>query len=424
MLLIKNGRIVDPGAAIDRAADLFIKDGKLAPLAALPADLQGVEILDASGMVVSPGLVDMHVHFRDPGFLYKEDLLSGAEAAAAGGVTTVACMPNTSPVIDSAEAVRDIIARARKAVVHILPFGAVTIGQKGEALTDAAALKAAGAVGLSDDGMPIMSAAVVRDAMKAASAFGLFISSHCEDAGLVKNFSVNEGAVSEKLGIPGRPAVAEALMAARDAQLALDTGARLHIAHISTAGTVEIVRKAKAAGVRITAETCPQYFTLTEDDILNNGSISKVNPPLRTQKDVEALIAGLADGTIDAIATDHAPHAAHEKALPLREAPSGMVGLETSLALGLTALYHTGRLSMLRLIELMSANPARILGLAEGGLAVGSDADITIFDPAERWTVDPDKFRSKGRNTPFKGKALRGKVKYTIVGGKIVYKGD
>jgi len=424
MLLIKNGRIVDPGTASECTADLFIKDGRIAPLAELPAGLRGVDVLDAGGMIVSPGLVDMHVHFRDPGFLYKEDLISGAEAAAAGGVTTAACMPNTSPVLDSAETVLYVAERAKKAAVRILPFGAVTVGQRGAALTDAAALKSAGAVGLSDDGMPVMSAEIMRNAMLAAKELGLIISSHCEDAELVKNHAVNAGPVSEKLGLPGRPAVAEEIMAARDAILARDTGARVHIAHVSAAGTVDIIRKAKAAGVPITAETCPQYFTLTEDAILDRGAMAKINPPLRSPRDVDAVIAGLSDGTIDAIATDHAPHAAHEKALPLRDAPSGMAGLETSLALSLTALYHTGRLGLMRLLALMSSNPAKILGQKKGALGVGDDADIVIFDPEERWTVDPEKFRSRGRNTPFSGMTLRGRVKYTIVSGKIVYKGD
>jgi len=258
--------------------------------------------------------------------------------------------------------------------------------------------------------------------MKAAARLGTFISSHCEDADLVRNYAVNEGAVSEKFGIPGRPAIAEELMIMRDVMLARETGARLHIAHVSTAGSVEIIRRAKAAGVRVTAETCPQYFTLTENDVLNGGSIYKVNPPLRTEKDVAAIIEGLADGTLDAVATDHAPHAAHEKALPLTEAPSGMVGLETSLALTLTRLYHTGKLSLDRIIELMSVNPAKILGIGKGTLGIGAAADIVVFDPEETWTVDPELFKSKGRNTPFKGMTLRGRVKYTIVGGKIVYK--
>lgn len=424
MLLIKNGRVIDPGSKTDKSIDLFIKDGKIASLDQLPQNGGQVTVLDAAGLIVAPGLVDMHVHFRDPGFLYKEDLMSGAQAAAAGGVTTVACMPNTSPAIDSSDVIADIMSRAKNAPVTILPYGAVTVGQKGIALTDAAALKAAGAVALSDDGIPVMNAALLREAMKAAKALDLLISSHCEDAELVKNYAVNEGAVSEKLGIPGRPAIAEELMVMRDVLLAQETGAKIHIAHVSTAGTVHIIRQAKASGVCITAETCPQYFTLTEDEILTQGAMARVNPPLRRAADVKAILEGLSDGTIDAIATDHAPHSHAEKSLPLTEAPSGMVGLETSLGITLTALYHTGRLALDRVVELMSVKPANILGIGKGRIQIGDDADIVIFDPNETWTVDPEVFKSKGRNTPFKGMALRGKVRYTLASGKIVYKGE
>jgi dihydroorotase len=424
MLLIKNGRMIDPGTKTDKTADLYIKNGRIASLHELPEDPNALAFLDASGCIVAPGLVDVHVHFRDPGFLYKEDLLSGSDAAAAGGITTAACMPNTSPVIDTAEAVADIITRARNASVNILPYAAVTLGQKGQVLTDASILKAAGAAALSDDGMPVMNAALLREAMKTAKALDMLIISHCEDADLVRNYAVNEGAVSEKLGIPGRPAIAEELMVMRDVMLAQETGARVHIAHVSTAGSVEIVRRAKAAGVCVTAETCPQYFTLTENEVLTQGAMARVNPPLRTRKDIEAILEGLIDGTIDAIATDHAPHSTDEKAQPLDKAPSGMVGLETSLSLALTMLCHTGKLPLHRIIELMSANPSRILGIHKGRIDTGADADLVIFDPDEPWIVDPEQFRSKGRNTPFTGMALKGKVKYTIVGGKIVYKGD
>ena len=418
MLLIKNGRMTNNG---DETTDLLIKDGKIVPPDELPDDRQALTVIDARGCILAPGLVDMHVHFRDPGFLYKEDLISGSDAAAAGGVTTVACMPNTSPVIDSAEAVADSISRAIKAPINILTYAAVTLGQKNQALTDAAVLKASGAVALSDDGMPVMNAALLRAAMNAAKKLDMLIISHCEDADLVKNYAVNEGIISEKLGIPGRPAVAEELMVMRDVILARETGARLHIAHVSTAGSVEIIRRAKAAGVLVSAETCPQYFTLTENEVLLQGALAKVNPPLRTSKDVEAIIRGLTDGTIDAIATDHAPHSADEKSLSLEKAPSGMVGLETSLSLALTMLYHTGKLPLGRIIELMSANPSKILGINKGQISIGSDADLVIFDPDEAWTVDPKKFRSKGRNTPFSGMTLRGKVKYTIARGKIVF---
>ncbi|UOO37391.1 dihydroorotase [Oscillospiraceae bacterium CM] len=422
MLLIQNGRVVGFGAQEPSRRDIFINKGKIAPLSDMPKDLRDVTVLDAAGCIVAPGLVDMHVHLRDPGQTDKEDLLSGALAAAAGGVTTVACMPNTSPVIDTADSVRDIVLRAKKAAVNILPYAAVTVGQKGTALSDFAAVKAAGACALSDDGVPVMNAAVLRRAMLEAKNNGLFISSHCEDADLVKNYAVNDGAVSRRLGMPGRPAVAESLMAARDVMLAHETGSRLHIAHVSAAETVHIIRRAKALGISVTAETCPQYFTLTEDEVLRQGALARVNPPLRTETDIEAVIEGLCDGTLDAIATDHAPHLSAEKARPLPDAPSGMVGLETSLALSLTALCHTGRMSVGTLIRLMSENPAKILGLSKGRLDVGSCADVVIFDPDEAWTVDSGRFYSKSRNTPFNGMSVKGRVKYTLVAGEIVFK--
>ncbi len=421
MLLIKNGLVLTPGSGQAEKRDIYVQYGRLAQPGGLPEDLRGAAVLDAAGGIVAPGLVDMHVPFRDPGFLYKEDVFSGARAAAAGGVTTAACMPNTSPVLDSAEAIADLVARAETADITVLPYGAVTIGQKGERITDADALKAAGAVGLSDDGMPVMNAAVLREAMFKAKQAGLMIVSHCEDAFLVRDYAVNDGAAARKLGIPGRPSVAEDILVARDILLALETGARIHIAHVSTAGAVEIIRRAKSAGVRVTAETCPHYFALTEDEVLRRGAMARVNPPLRTQRDVEAVIEGLTDGTIDAIVTDHAPHSAEEKARPLEKAPSGISGLETALAVTLTALYHTGRLPLDEIIRLMSTRPAELLGLSKGRIDAGDDADLVVFDPDAEWTVDPARFRSKGRNTPFAGVRLKGKVKYTIRAGKIVY---
>jgi dihydroorotase len=311
---------------------VILSVGKNAP------HLPDAETIDASGLVVAPGLVDLHVHFRDPGYTYKEDLFSGASAAAAGGVTSVVCKPNTNPVIDSAEAVRSLLKRAENAAVNIYTYAAVSVGELGQELTDPSALKESGAVALSDDGQPVGRAALLRRAMQRAKALGLLISSHCEDAEMVKSFAVNEGRVSKKLGIPGRPAIAEELMVARDIMLAADTGARVHIAHVSTAGSVDIIRRAKAAGIPVTAETCPQYFTLTEEAVLEKGSLARVNPPLRTEADVAAVTEGLCDGTLDAIVTDHAPHSEEEKAQPLIMAPSGMVGLETSLGLALTML--------------------------------------------------------------------------------------
>ena len=420
-LLIQKGRLVDPVGGIGGIMDILIEDGKLAVIG---SDLreQDAQVIDARGLTVCAGLVDMHVHLREPGLEYKEDISTGTAAAARGGITSVACMPNTKPAVDSPEQVRYVLRRAAESCgVRVWPIGAVTVGEKGETLTDGQALKEAGAVALSDDGMPIQNANLMRDALIRAKRLGLTILSHCEDADMVRNYAVNEGRVSRALNLPGRPAIAEELMVMRDAMLSEETGAAVHICHISTAGSVDIVRQFKKKGVHITCETCPQYFTLTEDEVLTQGTMARVNPPLRTRQDVEAIIAGLKDGTIDAIATDHAPHSAQEKAKPLAEAPSGMVGLETSLGATLTALYHTGEMDLSDILKKMTFNPACILGIPKGRLSLGGEADFTIFDPNETWTVDPEQFASKGRNTPFAGRELKGKVKYTIVGGKIVY---
>ena len=420
-LLIQKGRLVDPVGGIGGVMDILIEDGKLAVIG---SDLRerDAQIIDARGLTECAGLVDMHVHLREPGLEYKEDITTGTAAAARGGITSMACMPNTKPAIDSPEEVRYILRRAAESCgVRVWPIGAVTVGEKGETLTDAQALKEAGAVALSDDGVPIQNANLMRDALIRAKRLGLTILSHCEDADMVRNYAVNEGRVSRALDLPGRPAIAEELMVMRDAMLSEETGAAVHICRISTAGSVDIVRQFKKKGVHITCETCPQYFTFTEDEVLTQGSIARVNPPLRTRQDVEAIIAGLKDGTIDAIATDHAPHSAQEKAKPLAEAPSGMVGLETSLGATLTALYHTGEMDLSDILKKMTFNPACILGIPKGRLSLGGEADFTVFDPNEAWTVDPEQFASKGRNTPFAGRELKGKVKYTIVGGKIVY---
>jgi len=419
--LIRQGRLVDPATGIGGVMDILIEDGKIAVIGSTILD-QEAEIIDARGLVVCAGLVDMHVHLREPGFEYKETVETGTAAAAAGGFTAVACMPNTRPATDSPEQIAYVLHKASEACgVRVLPIGAVTVGQKGQELTDFEALKQAGAAALSDDGVPVQNANLVRDALILAKRKGLTVLSHCEDADMVKNYAVNEGKVSRRLRLPGRPAIAEELQVARDAMLAEETGGAVHICHISTAKAVNIVRRYKRRGVAITCETCPQYFTLTEDEVLEKGSMARVNPPLRTRADVEGIIAGLKDGTIDAIVTDHAPHSAEEKARPLPEAPSGMVGLETSLALTLTALYHTGQMSLSDILRKMTVNPSCILRTNGGRVALGGDADLTIFDPDEEWTIDPEQFKSKGRNTPFAGCQVKGKVKYTIVGGKIVY---
>ena len=420
-LLIQKGRLVDPVGGIGGVMDILIEDGKLAVIG---SDLREPEaqVLDARGLTVCAGLVDMHVHLREPGFEYKEDIGTGTAAAARGGFTSVACMPNTRPVLDGPEQIDYVLRRASESCgVRVWPIGAVSKGEKGEELTDFEALKAAGAVALSDDGVPVQSADLMRDALIRCRRQGLTILSHCEDADMVRNYAVNEGRVSRALGLPGRPAVAEELMVMRDAMLAEETGSAVHICHISTAGSVDIVRQFKKKGVHITCETCPQYFTFTEDEVLEQGAMARVNPPLRTKKDVEAIIEGLKDGTIDAIATDHAPHSQEEKARPLAEAPSGMVGLETALGATLTALYHTGEMDLSDILKKMTFNPACILRIPRGRLSLGGDADFTLFDLDQEWTVDPQEFASKGRNTPFAGRTLRGKVRYTIVGGKIVY---
>ncbi|MBT9684463.1 dihydroorotase [Pseudoflavonifractor sp. MCC625] len=420
-LLIQQGRLVDPVSGIGGVMDVLVEDGKIAVLGSDIRDPEA-EVLDARGLTICAGLVDMHVHLRDPGQEYKETIETGTRAAARGGFTSVACMPNTRPAIDCAEQISYVKRKAEEACgVNVWPIGAVSRGEKGEALTDFEELKQAGAVALSDDGMPVQNANLMRDALILAHRQDLTVLSHCEDADMVKNYAVNEGRVSRQLRLPGRPAIAEEIMVARDAMLAEETGAAVHICHISTAKAVAIVRRYKKKGVHITCETCPQYFSLTEDEVLEQGAMARVNPPLRTRADVEAIIEGLKDGTIDAIATDHAPHSAEEKARLLEEAPSGMVGLETALGVTLTYLYHTKHMPLSDILRKMTLNPACILRINKGRLAIGGDADMVIFDPDEEWTVDPEQFASKGRNTPFGGHKLKGKVKYTIVGGKIVY---
>lgn len=421
-LLIKHGRVVDPVSGTVSIQDLYIENGKVVQL---EKDIrqEADQVIDAEGLVVCPGLVDMHVHLRDPGLTYKEDIFTGTAAAAHGGVTSVACMANTDPVVDNPEQIRYVKDKAAQANgVHVYPIAAVSLGMRGEEPSDADALKKAGAIALSDDGCNVDNANLMRDVMIHAKRLELPVLCHCEDTTMVEGRAVNEGSVSRQLWLEGRPAIAEEIMVMRDAMLAEETGAHVHICHVSTAKSVDIIRRMKKRGVAITCETCPQYFTLTEDEILTQGSMARVNPPLRTAKDIKGIIAGLKDGTIDAIATDHAPHSAEEKSRPLTRAPSGMVGLETSLAITLTELYHTGKMKLPEIIKRMTYTPASILHLSsKGRLSLGSDADITIFDPEEVWTIDPEQFASKARNTPFAGREVKGKVKYTIVGGNVIY---
>ena len=420
--LIRAGRVIDPSCERDELCDILVEDGVIAAVGKdLPAD-QADEIIAAAGLVVSPGLVDMHTHMREPGFENKETIATGTAAAAHGGVTSVMAMGNTYPVIDSPERVADIYARAEKdAVVHLYTVGTVSKGMQGKELTDVDGILEQGAVALSDDGVPLMNADLMREALIRLKPSGRAILSHSEDGDMVRAGVMNDGPLARKLGYKGRPAVAEELLLVRDGLLAQDVGGYVHICHVSTAGSVKYIREMKAAGIHITGETCPQYFTLTEDEIEKQGTMAKINPPLRRTADVEAIIEGLKDGTLDCIVTDHAPHTAAEKAKELPKSPSGMVGLETSLALSLTVLHHQLGLPLSFIINKMSTVPAKILQINAGTLQVGAPADIVLFDPDEKWTVDPEDFKSKGRNTPFAGWEVTGRVRRTIVSGKTVY---
>ncbi len=423
-LLIKNGRVVHPVTGTVLLQDILAENGRVG-LLERGLDCEADQVIDASGLMVAPGLVDMHVHLRDPGLTYKEDIFTGCAAAARGGVTSLACMANTSPAVDCPEQVKYVKDRAAQANgVSVYPIAALSMGLRGEEPTDAEALKAAGAVALSDDGNNVDNANLMRDVLIRARQLELPVLCHCEDTSMVAGRAVNEGSVSRQLWLEGRPAIAEEIMVMRDAMLAEETGARVHICHVSTARSVDIIRKMKKKGVLITCETCPQYFTLTEDEVLAQGSQARVNPPLRTLKDVHGIIAGLKDGTIDAIATDHAPHSVDEKARPLSRAPSGMIGLETSLAIALTQLYHTRKMDLPSILRRMSTNPADILHIARGRMSIGVVADLVVFDPDESWVIDPLLFASKARNTPFAGRTVRGRVKYTVVKGEVIYQDE
>ncbi len=421
-LLIQNATVVGPAEGISGQVDLLLEHGMITA-AGEGLQAPGAMVLDARGLLVCAGLIDMHTHLRDPGQTHKETLETGCRAAAKGGFTSLACMANTDPVTDTPELLRALRARgAALGLVNLYPVGAVTRGLKGQELTDLEGLMEAGALAFSDDGVPIMRTDLLREAFRRTEKLGVPILSHCEDAELVRNYAVNEGPVSRVLEIPGRPAIAEELMVQRDIMLAAEFGAPVHICHVSTKGAIERIRQAKEQGLLVTCETCPHYFALTEQEILTRGTMAKVNPPLRTPEDLGAVLEGLRDGTIDVIATDHAPHAADEKALPLAEAPSGISGLETALAAALTYLYHTGMMSLDDILSKMTAEPAFILGLSRGCLAVGEAADLILFDPDEEWTVDPEQFVSMGHNTPFAGLTLKGRVKASVMGGNVTWK--
>ena len=401
--------------------DVLIDQGKIAAVGPnLSAPIE-TSIIQANGQLVLPGCVDLHVHFREPGFEYKETIQSGSAAAVAGGFTTVCCMPNTNPVNDNQAVTEFILERARLAgLANVFPVGAITKGSEGKELAEIGDLCESGCVAISDDGKPVMNSMVMRRAMEYALAFDLTVVDHCEDLHLAEGGCMNEGLVSTDLGLPGIPAAAEDVMVARNLSLSELTGARLHLAHISTAGSVRMVREAKARGIKVTAEACPHHFTLTEELVRGYNTHAKMNPPLRTWSDVQAIKEGLRDGTIDVIATDHAPHATQEKQQDFTEAPFGIVGLETALSLTL-GLVEEGVLSLEQAVEKLTSAPAAAFGLKKGTLAAGADADVVIVDQHEQWEVDPSKFRSKSRNTPFGGWKVKGRVKKTIVGGRVVF---
>ena len=420
-MLLKNGFLINPRTNTNQITDIRITDGQISELGSCLSPLDDEQMIELNGLTVSPGLIDTHIHFRDPGLTYKEDLHTGALAAAKGGVTSVICMANTKPTVDSVETLKDILTRGAKEKIRIYQTAAVSQGLKGEIMNDFDALKAAGACGFTDDGIPLLDADFCSKAMEKAAQLNMPISLHEEDKSFITNNGINAGEVSEKLGIKGSPSIAEEVMVARDCMLALHTKAPVVIQHISSGNSVALVRLAKKLGADIHAEATPHHFTLTEEAVLTYGTLAKMNPPLRTEKDRLAIIEGLKDGTIDLIATDHAPHSEEEKNKPLTEAPSGITGLETSLGLGITNLVRTGHLTLMELLEKMTWNPAALYHLPSGSIEKGAPADLVIFDPDEKWTADT--FLSKSSNTPFKGAELYGKIHYTICRGEVVYKG-
>jgi dihydroorotase len=421
-LLIKNGRVVDPASGLDENRDLLIENGRIAAVdKSIPrAD---AEVFDASNLVVAPGFLDMHAHLREPGKEGAETIATGARAAAAGGFTAVACMPNTQPVNDSPLVTRYILGQAAQAGgARVYPVGAVTKGQAGEELAEIESMRAAGVVAVSDDGRPVSHSRILRRALEYCAALGIPLIDHCEDPHLAAGGVMHEGEWSLRLGLRGIPALAEELPVLRNARLAALTGARVHIAHLSTRAALAVVRAAKKEGARITCEVTPHHFTLTDEACRDYDTRAKMNPPLRTAEDVAALIEGLADGTVDAIATDHAPHSETEKQTDFEAAPFGIIGLETALGLALERLVHSGKVSLLRLVELLSTNPARILGVEGGTLKVGAPADVTIFDLERKWTYRTEQGQSKSCNTPFDGRSFRGGPVAALLSGSFTFR--
>ncbi len=418
-IILQKGRIIDPAADMDCSGDIWLQDGVIVPAQQEIPD--GSEIFDLRGKWIVPGLIDMHVHLREPGEEYKETVESGTRAAAAGGFTAVACMPNTSPVNDCASVTRLILeAAAKQGSARVYPVGAISLGSKGKGLAEYGELKEAGVVAVTDDGLPVLDSQLMRRAMEYAGSHGLLVMSHSEEISLSRNGSMNEGVVSTRLGLRGIPVAAEAIMVYREIALAELTGQRTHIAHVSTAAAAELIRQAKARGVKLTAETTPHYFTLTEEAVADYNTNAKMNPPLRTEDDRQAIIKGLQDGTFDAIATDHAPHSVLEKELEFDRAANGVIGLETSLALSL-ALVREGLIGVARMVELMSVAPARILNVPGGSLAEGGVADVTVIDPEREFVFTEESIFSKGKNSPFLDWKLQGKAVLTIMGGRITH---
>ena len=422
-LLIKGGRVIDPTQGLDKVADVLVENGLVKEIGTGLAAPAGADVVDASGKYVVPGLIDIHVHLRDPGLEYKEDIVSGTAAAVAGGFTSVCCMPNTKPVIDNKAIATYIIAKAKaEGSCNVFPIGTITQGMGGERMAEMGELKESGCVAVSDDGRPVKSAELMRRALQYASGIGIPVISHAEELELVGEGTMNEGFTSTELGLKGIPRVAEDIATARDIMLAEYTGSPVHIAHVSTAGSVRIIREARARGVKVTCETAPHYFTLTDDAVRGYNTNAKMNPPLREAADLAAIKEGLKDGTIDCIATDHAPHHIDEKDLEFNEAMNGIVGLETSLPLSL-GLVAEGVLTLSQLVEKMSCTPSRLLGLGRGTLKAGAVADLTVVDPAREWRVTAESLASKSKNSPWLGETMKGAAACTVVAGKVVYHG-